>query len=419
MSLRNAPVDETVADLTPDIEPITETAELCALCEALAHEPYVTVDTEFMRETTFFPKLCLVQIAGPDRAALVDPLADGIDLAPFYELMANPAVMKVFHAARQDAEIIFNASGAPPAPLFDTQVAAMVLGYGDQIAYDQLVQRITGARIDKSSRFTDWSRRPLSEKQLSYALGDVTHLRAVGVALAEQLDEKDRDGWIAEEMGVLSSPETYELHPEDAWQRLKMRVRKPDELAVMRAVAAWRERTARERDVPRNRVMKDDAIYEIAQQQPADAAALSRLRAVPNGFEKSRGAKDLLESVAVALETPREEMPRLPRREAVPEWVGAAVELLRVLLRLTAEREGVVPRLIASADELEALAHKGEESGVRALEGWRRELFGERALRLVRGELALRFVDGKVDVAEVAGAELADAEAADVEAADA
>ena len=397
--------DASNADARPDsaddVVVITRTDELQALCDALATAPYVTVDTEFMRETTFFPKLCLVQLAGPDRAAVVDPLADGIDLAPFYDLMANPGVMKVFHAARQDAEIVFNASGHAPAPLFDTQVAAMVLGYGDQIAYDQLVLRITGARIDKSSRFTDWSRRPLTDKQLRYALGDVTHLREVGVVLAEQLAERGRDAWIAEEMTVLSSAETYELRPEDAWRRLKMRLRKPEELAVMRAVAAWRERMARERDVPRNRVLKDDAIYEIAQQLPRDAAALGRLRAVPNGFERSRGVAGLLDAVSEALDQPREEMPRLPRREPIPEWVGSAVELLRVLLRLTADREGVVPRLIASADELETLAHKGEEADVRALTGWRRSLFGEHALRLVRGELALRFVEGKVDVAEV------------------
>ena len=396
----------TIEDAMDELEPITDTDDVAELCEDLARAAFVTVDTEFIRETTFYPKLCLIQIAGPDRAAIIDPLAGGIDLAPFYALMANPDVMKVFHAARQDIEIFYHASGRVPAPIFDTQVAAMVLGYGDQIAYDQLVQRVTGARIDKSSRFTDWARRPLTEKQLAYALGDVTHLRAVVRELAGQLDERGRTDWVDQEMRVLASPETYDAPPEDAWLRLKMRLRKPEELAILREVAAWRERSARERDVPRSRVLKDDSIYEIAQQRPADTAALGRLRTLNGGFERSRAGKEIMEAVETALAVPREDMPTLPRREQTPDWVAPAMELLKVLLKLVAEREGVVPRLIATNDELETLAHKGEQAGVRCLEGWRRELFGERALELVSGRLALRFVDGRIDVTEVAvGAE--------------
>ena len=384
-----------------ELVPITQTTELRLLCDELSSEPFVTVDTEFLRESTFYPKLCLIQIAGPRRAAIIDPLADGIDLSPFYELMANRDVMKVFHAARQDVEIIFNATGAVPTPIFDTQIAAMVLGYGDQIAYDQLVGRIVGAAIDKSSRFTDWSRRPLSDKQLAYALADVTYLREVSTTLAEALAERGRQDWVADELETLASTQTYDMPPEDAWKRLKMRLRKPAELAVMREVAAWRERTARERDVPRSRVVKDDAIYEIAQQQPRTTEALARLRSLPKGFERSRAGGEIIEAVEAALALPKDEMPRPPRREQLPEWVQPATELLRVLLKLVSEREGVVPRLIASMDDLERLAHKGEEAEVRALDGWRRSLFGEQALALVNGRLALRFVDGRIDVTDV------------------
>lgn len=388
-----------------DTDPITDSSALAALCEEMAEAPFVTVDTEFLRETTYYPKLCLIQIASDRRAAIIDPLVDGLDLQPFWDLMANEAVMKVFHAARQDVEIMVQLGGVVPTPLFDTQVAAMVLGYGDQIAYDQLVLRIAKVRLDKSSRFTDWSRRPLSERQLVYALADVTHLRDVCRELAGKLAEREREGWVAEEMGVLTARETYEMPPEEAWRRLKMRLRKPAELAVMREVAAWRERTARERDVPRSRVIKDDAIFEIAQQQPRDAAALGRLRTVGNGFERSRAGGEILEAVERGLALPEDEMPKLERREPTPDWVGPAMDLLRVLLKLVAEREGVVPRLIASAEDLERLAFKGEQSGVRALEGWRRELFGEQALRLVRGELGLSFVDGRIAVGELAVAQ--------------
>ena len=384
-----------------NIEPITTTDALAALCEQLARAPFVTVDTEFLRETTYYPKLCLIQIASDEVAAIIDPLADDLDLAPFHELMANRDVMKVFHAARQDLEIMFNEAGVVPAPLFDTQIAAAALGYGDQIAYDQLVQRITGAHIDKSSRFTDWARRPLSEKQLAYAIGDVTHLIAVSRHLAEQLAERGRQDWIADEMATLSSPDTYDADPADAWRRLKMRLRKPRDLAVMRIVAEWRERTARERDVPRNRVIKDDAIFEIAQQQPRSPEALGRLRTVPNGFERSRAGGEVLEAVAEAIAIPEEELPKMQRREQLPDWVQPAAELLRVLLKLRAEREGIVPRMLATNDELDQLAHKGEEAEVRALTGWRRDVFGNDALRMVGGELALRFVDGRIDVAEV------------------
>ena len=259
-------------------------AELEAVIAAFEQSDFVTVDTEFIRETTFWPELCLIQMAAPGTTALIDPLAPEIDLAPFFALMANERIVKVFHAARQDIEIVFHLGNLIPHPVFDTQVAAMVCGFGDSVSYDQLVQKITGAQLDKSSRFTDWRHRPLSEKQLVYALADVTHLIDVYRHLAAQLDREDRAHWLNEEMEVLTSRETYDPHPDDAWKRLKMRLRKPQELAVVQAVAAWREREARDRNVPRGRVLKDDAIYEIAQQQPQDAAALARLRTIPKGL---------------------------------------------------------------------------------------------------------------------------------------
>ncbi|MEP0508443.1 MAG: ribonuclease D, partial [Aurantimonas coralicida] len=270
---------------------ITTTAELSEACSRLAAAEFVTVDTEFIRETTFWPELCLIQMASDDLAVLVDPLADGLDLAPFFDLMRDERIVKVFHAARQDVEIIHKLGNIIPVPLFDTQVAAMVCGFGESIAYDQLVARTTDGRIDKTSRFTDWRRRPLSDQQLAYALADVTYLRDVYRFLSAQLAEKGRTRWVDEEMAVLTDPATYDLHPDDAWRRLKLRVRKPIELQILKEVAAWREREAREADKPRGRILKDDAIYEIAQQAPTDEQSLSRLRTIPRGFERSNAGR--------------------------------------------------------------------------------------------------------------------------------
>src|SRR5690606_27452942 len=320
---------------------------------------------------TFWPELCLIQMAAPDVTALIDPLAPGIDLAPFFRLMADESTIKVFHAARQDIEIIHRLGSLIPHPVFDTQVAAMVCGFGDSVSYDQLVQKVTGTRLDKSSRFTDWRRRPLSDKQLEYALADVTWLIDVYRHLRDQLEREDRAHWLNEEMQVLTARETYDPHPDDAWKRLKMRVKKPQELAVVQAVAAWREREARERNVPRGRVIKDDAIYEIAQQGPRDAAALAR---------------------------PKESLPKLPRHVQQPEGTSAAAELIKVLLKLVAEEEGVAPKVLASSDDIERIAARGEEADVPAMHGWRREVFGEKALALVRGEVALKFDKRKIAV---------------------
>ncbi|WP_209088893.1 ribonuclease D [Agrobacterium tumefaciens] len=381
---------------------IETTAALAEACTELAKSEFITIDTEFLRETTFWPELCLVQMASPTLEVLVDPLAKGIDLTPMFELMANPNVVKVFHAARQDIEIIYHLGGLIPHPIFDTQVAAMVCGFGDSISYDQLVQKIKNVQIDKSSRFTDWSRRPLTEKQLDYALADVTHLRDVYLALKAQLEREGRSLWLTEEMDILESRDTYDMHPDDAWLRLKSRLRKPTELAILKFVAAWREREARSRNVPRSRVLKDDAIFEIAQQQPKDAEALSRLRTIPKGWERSASGTAIIETVNAALALPKEEMPKAPRHSHAPEGTGAAVELLKVLLKLTADKHGVAAKVIANSDDLDKIASEGEKATVAALSGWRRELFGDVALKLINGEVALRFAGKKVEAVEVA-----------------
>ncbi|SOC86058.1 ribonuclease D [Ensifer adhaerens] len=380
---------------------IETTAELKAACEIFAKSDYVTVDTEFLRESTFWPQLCLIQIASPDHEALIDPLAKGLDLTPFFDLMANAAVVKVFHAARQDLEIIHHLGGIIPHPLFDTQVAAMVCGFGDSVSYDQLVQKITGKHIDKSSRFTDWSHRPLSQKQLDYALADVTHLRDIYASLKAELEREGRAHWLEDEMAVLETPETYDLHPDDAWTRMKMRVRKPSELAVLMKVTAWREREARNRDVPRGRILKDDAIYEIAQQQPRDAEALGKLRTVPRGWERSASGAAIIAAVNEALSIPKEELPKIAKPYQPNEGTQSAVELLKVLLKLTAEREGVAAKIIANTDDLEKIASEGEKADVAAMHGWRKELFGDRALKLIDGQLVIKFVNRKIEAVEL------------------
>ncbi|MFD0915629.1 ribonuclease D [Pseudahrensia aquimaris] len=379
---------------------VSTTEDLAQLCSEMARHDYVTVDTEFLRETTFWPILCLIQVATPDDEAIIDPMAEGIDLAPFFDLMADPDVVKVFHAARQDVEIVYNLAGLVPEPIFDTQVAAMVCGYGDSIAYNMLVSKICNAQIDKSSRFTDWSHRPLSEKQLDYALADVTFLRDVYEHLKERLEKQKREHWVAEEMKILTNPETYDLPVEKAWTRLKMRVRKPIDLAVMQSVARWREEEARERNIPRGRVIKDDAIYEVAQQHPKDQKALSRLRALPRGFENSRHAEGLLEAIEAGLSTPKEDLPVVPRPSRSPEGTGAATELLKTLLKVIAEQNQVAGKVIATADELEKIA-ASDDADVAALKGWRYELFGKHALDLKRGDIALGFEDRKIQIIEL------------------
>src|SRR5216683_5248869 len=373
---------------------IATTGALAAVCARMAKHPYVTVDTEFLRETTYYPLLCVAQMASPDEAVVIDALANGIDLTPFFALMENESVIKIFHAARQDIEIVWNMAKTIPHPIVDTQVAAMVLGYGDSISYDQLVQRITGDNLDKSHRFTDWTRRPLSEAQLAYAVSDVTHLRDVYLTLCADLEKRGRSDWMREEMKVLTSPETYRFEPEHAWERLKTRVRKPKELAVLIEVAAWREREAQERDVPRGRVLKDDVIGDIAIQAPATVERLGGLRSLPRGFERSKWGDAIVAAVERGLTRDPKGLPRLERPRPAANG-QATVELLKVLLRMTAERHGVAAKVIATVDDLDRIA-ADDAADVPALHGWRRELFGEKALALKRGRLALSIERGRV-----------------------
>jgi ribonuclease D len=380
------------------MQPITTTSELAAVCRRMATLPFVTVDTEFLRETTYYPLLCVAQMASADEAVVIDALAADIDLAPFFELMADDKVMKVFHAARQDIEIVWHRAKLIPHPIFDTQVAAMVLGYGDSISYDQLVQRITGDTLDKSYRFTDWTRRPLSEAQLSYAVSDVTHLRQVYTALVDDLGRRGRVDWVQEEMQVLTSADTYRMDPENAWRRLKTRVRKPKELGVLIEVAAWREREAQARDVPRSRVLKDEVVGDIAVQAPNTLEKLKHLRSLPKGFERSRTAEGIVAAVTRGLERDAKTLPQLAR---LPPPVNgtAVVELLKVLLRMISERHHVAAKVIATVDDLERIA-ADDDAAVPALAGWRRELFGERALALKHGKLSLAIERGRVAAVE-------------------
>lgn len=373
---------------------ITATDDLAAACRRLAAHPAITVDTEFLRETTYYPLLCVIQMASPDEAVVIDALADGIDLTPFFALMGDEKVLKVFHAARQDIEIVWHRANIVPHPVFDTQVAAMVLGYGDSIAYDQLVARVTGHRPDKTHRFTDWARRPLSDEQISYAVSDVTHLRDVFAALDADLKKRGRSEWVSEEMEVLTSPRTYDFHPERAWERLRTRVRKPKDLAVLMEVAAWREQEAQTRDVPRSRVLKDDAIGDIATHAPTSLERLANLRSLPKGFEKSKWGQDIVAAVKRGLARDPATLPKLDKPRS-GNGAAATVELLKVLLRMTSERDAVASKIIATVDDLEQIA-ADDNADVAALHGWRRELFGEAALALKHGRLALAIEKGRV-----------------------
>ena len=378
---------------------LTTSAEVATLCAELAREPYVAVDTEFMRDRTYWPKLCLVQLAGAKRQAAIDPLARGIDLAPLFVLMANPEVLKVFHAARQDIEIFYRSTGAVPAPLFDTQLAAMVCGYGEEVGYETLVGQIAKGRVDKSSRFTDWSRRPLSAQQLTYALGDVIHLRVIYERLKRQLEETGRTEWVAQELADLTNPATYNPPVEDAWKRVKVRSREPRFLAVLRALAAWREGEAQRRDVPRNRIVRDDLLLEIAANRPTSAEQLAKLRRI--SLDRQSAAA-VVEAVQAALALPEDELPQLEAAPKLPRGIGPMVDLLRVLLRLKSEEHHVAQRLIATTADLEAIASQ-ERPDLAALKGWRFEVFGRAALALKRGELGLAVTDGRIALVPMAG----------------
>ena len=374
---------------------ITDTAALAEFCAFLASETFVTVDTEFLRESTYWPKLCLVQVAGAERAAAIDAVAPGIDLQPLLDLMANEAVLKVFHAARQDLEIFFKLMNGIPAPLFDTQVAAMVCGFGDSIAYDRLVMALTGANVDKASRFTNWAERPLTDAQLDYALSDVTHLRDVYAGLSRRLEESERSDWLNDEMAVLNDPGSYQTDPELAYLRIKSRTSKPRFVAVLQKVAAWREREAQTRNQPRNWVLRDDAILNIAAQAPTTSAALGRVRGLGKGQAEGRIGREIMAAVQAGIDLPPDQRP--VAREPQPDGARAtaSADLLRVLLKGCCDKNDVAPKLIASSSDLDRLS-AGERDGIQALEGWRREVFGQHAIDLVEGRLALAYRNGQI-----------------------
>src|SRR5579863_7379498 len=382
---------------------ITTTDELALACQRLARFPFVTVDTEFLRETTFWPILCVVQLASDDEALAIDALAPGIDLEPLLQLMANEAVVKVFHAARQDLEIFWKLAGVLPTPVFDTQVAAMVCGYGEQVSYGELVHSICHVTIDKSSRFTDWARRPLAEAQIKYAIGDVTYLRDIYKELSKRVVATGRQSWLDDEMKTLNSPSTYEQHPERAWERYRTKARKPRDLAVLMELAAWRESEAQARDVPRARVLKDDVLIELALAAPRSLEALANLRAFPRGMERSRAGGEILAAIERGLARDPKTLPKIERERRNANG-GATVELLKVLLRQVSEESGVAGKLIATVDDLEAIA-SNDRADVPALTGWRRKLFGDRALELKHGRLALTVENGKVVTLEWKDAE--------------
>ncbi len=386
-------------DDTGDIRLITDTQALAEACDRLAGGTFIALDTEFHRESTYWPQLCLIQAANEDFDILVDPLAD-LDLTPLLALVADRSRTKVFHAARQDLEIFARIMGEVPTPVFDTQIAAMACGLGDSISYENLVSRVVKGQVDKSSQFTDWMRRPLSEKQLRYAQGDVTYLRRIYVILREQLERRGRLEWIEDEHAALVDPEVYAFDPQQAWKRLKLRKYKPDYLAVLAAVAAWREQVAQETDKPRGRILKDDAIQEIAQQKPRTGEAIERLRAVPAGFSRSRHGQSLVETINAALADPKAFAPEVDQPESAGPPPGALTELLKVLLKQTADDAGVAPRLIANAADVERIAREASPD-VAALRGWRRDVFGDQALALKAGKLALAASPNGVKVLSV------------------
>jgi ribonuclease D len=382
---------------------ITETAELKGFVDELEQGPFAAIDTEFMRDQTYWPKLCLIQAAGPETAAIIDPLAKGIDLAPVYHLLATKKVMKVFHAARQDVEIFHHQGKVIPEPLFDTQIAAMVCGFGEAASYETLVRKITKSEIDKSARFTDWSRRPLSKRQLEYALADVTHLREIYGTLAKDLQKSGRSHWVEEEEAALKDPMTYRLDPDDAWRRLKPRSTNKRFLTVLIAVAAWREREAQARDVPRNRILKDEALLEIAAHPPTTPEALSEIRAIPTGYAQSRAGKAIVAAVKEGLEAKLPDRMPPPERPRMGEPSPPVLDLLKTLLRLKSHQFRVAPRLVADSADLERLAI-GDDEGILALHGWRAEVFGRDAIALREGRLAIALENGEAVVIEL-GAE--------------
>jgi ribonuclease D len=384
---------------------ISDTAALARFCDEQRGTSFIAVDTEFMRERTYWPILCLVQVAGPIEAAAIDPLAPGIDLTPLLALMADESILKVFHAARQDVEIFFNLSGTVPKPLFDTQIAAMVCGFGDAASYETLVSKLAQASLDKSSRFTDWSRRPLTERQIRYALADVVHLRTVYDGLQQRLASNGRAAWFAEDMAELADPATYRNEPSEAWRRFRLRGRVDLRFfGVLREVAAWRETAAQQRNLPRGRIMRDEAVLEIASHTPKTIETLGRARSLGKGVAEGRLGNEILQAVQRGLANSKALEVPPPSRADTPPGLGPIIELLRVLLKQRCEEHQVAQRLLATTEDLEAIA-ADDRASVPALFGWRYDIFGKDALALKHGRLALTVQRNRITLVEVAGGE--------------
>lgn len=375
---------------------ITSSQQVAELCKSLAQHEFITIDTEFLREKTYYPKLCLVQVSSPAKEAYaIDPLAAGMDLSPLFELLENPKVLKVFHAGRQDMEIFYNLMGKVPAPFFDTQIAAMVCGYGDSIGYENLVRNITGGSIDKTSQFTDWSVRPLSERQIIYALGDVTHLCDVYVSLRDQLIKRGRLSWLDQENEILATAETYQNNPYKTWERVKIRSPQPKSLAILREVAAWREIQAQTRNIPKTWIMKDETLAEIAGHAPTNIEQLKKIRGISSDIAQSKTGEQILGCIKTALATPKSDWPQPEKRVVLPPRVSAAIDILKMLLKVQCTEHDVAPKLVASQNDIEAIA-LDDNANVPALKGWRREVFGDDALAVKHGKLAIGLKDGKV-----------------------
>ncbi|WP_345097457.1 ribonuclease D [Bartonella acomydis] len=380
---------------------ITKTTDLKIALTSLRTSDFVTIDTEFMRETTFWPQLCLIQLASPDTTALIDPMSEDIDLQPFFDLMLDEKIVKVFHAARQDIETIYHLGGIIPSPLFDTQIAGSICGFGDSISYDQIVQRCTGHQLDKSSRFTDWSYRPLSEKQLLYALADVTYLRDVYLLLKKQLEKDKRTHWMNDEIAILLSPKTYDMPENEAWKKVKGKIKKPRELAVLQKIAAWRERKARKYNIPRRHIMKDECLIEIATQQPKDEMALKRLRSLNKNWNKLSIAQTLIQAIHEGLEVDLATLPPLPQYNPLNEKSTAVIDLLKVLLKLVANENGIAPKVIANANDLEKIANGCIKKNIPAMNGWRYEIFGQKAEQVLKGQIGFYFDNGKINTKQL------------------
>jgi ribonuclease D len=378
---------------------ITTTKDLKAFCIRLKKAEFITVDTEFIRERTYWARLCLIQVAGPDEAFAIDPLAEGMDLSPLYELFLNKKIVKVFHACRQDLEIFFKEMhGKLPTPLFDTQVAAMVCGYGEQVSYEVLVNSILKKQLDKSSRFTDWAQRPLTAKQLKYALADVTYLRTIYERLSAKIEKQKRGAWIKDEFKNLSDKENYISHPEDAWERIKLPTHKPRVLGVLKEIATWREQAAQNADVPRGRILKDEALAEIALHMPVTREALGKMRSMQHGFSESEKGQHLLEAVQRGMALAEKDLPKRDPRPHFPPGLAPTIDLLRVLLKLKCEENEVASKLLANAADLELIAAYGDKAEVPALSGWRLKVFGKEALDLRNGKLAIAIENNKLKI---------------------